>query len=247
MSEGAASPFEVALDALTALVILLIVGFQWRLLIALVAELVPGLDMFPTWAAVVLSLPVAPETPKERYTSCSRCSAADGRRCLLVPLAVLVACGASPRRRPLADAARGSVRLDGRPQGGLHLHPELRSDAAPRRSAPWMCPALAGWNTHPARSDRRAAASTGRRTPTPQQGSARATAPAGSRAREDERRGHAGRPARRAAHRAGGQRVALHRLPRQLPGRRAPRPRHELAARRRHRVHDALGARGEHR
>ncbi len=66
MSEGAASPFEVALDALTALVILLIVGFQWRLLIALVAELVPGLDMFPTWAAVVLSLPVAPETPKER-------------------------------------------------------------------------------------------------------------------------------------------------------------------------------------
>jgi hypothetical protein len=66
MSEGAASPFEVALDGLTALVILLIVGFRWRLLIALIAELVPGLDMFPTWAAVVLSLPVAPEPPKER-------------------------------------------------------------------------------------------------------------------------------------------------------------------------------------
>jgi hypothetical protein len=66
MSEGAASPFEVALDAFTALVILAVVGFQWRLLIALVAELVPGLDMFPTWAAVVLSLPVAPEAPKER-------------------------------------------------------------------------------------------------------------------------------------------------------------------------------------
>jgi hypothetical protein len=55
--EGAASPFEIALDACTALVILLIVGFQWRLAIALVAELVPGLDMFPTWTAVVLSLP----------------------------------------------------------------------------------------------------------------------------------------------------------------------------------------------
>jgi hypothetical protein len=55
--EGAASPFEIALDACTALVILLIVGFQWRLAIALVTELVPGLDMFPTWTAVVLSLP----------------------------------------------------------------------------------------------------------------------------------------------------------------------------------------------
>ncbi len=64
--EGAASPFEVALDACTALAILLTVGFQWRLAIALAAELVPGLDMFPTWMAVVLSLPVAEvaETPK---------------------------------------------------------------------------------------------------------------------------------------------------------------------------------------
>jgi hypothetical protein len=61
LSEGAASPFEVALDALTALVILLIVGVQWRLVIAMAAELVPGLDMFPTWAAVVLSLPTAPK------------------------------------------------------------------------------------------------------------------------------------------------------------------------------------------
>jgi hypothetical protein len=58
--EGAASPFEIALDAFTALVILLVVGFQWRLLIALVAELVPGFDMFPTWTAVVLSLPTTP-------------------------------------------------------------------------------------------------------------------------------------------------------------------------------------------
>jgi hypothetical protein len=59
LSEGALSPFEVALDALTALTILAVVGFQWRLLIALAAELVPGLDMFPTWTAVVLSLPTA--------------------------------------------------------------------------------------------------------------------------------------------------------------------------------------------
>jgi hypothetical protein len=60
LSEGALSPFEIALDAVTALLILVVVGFQWRLLIALAAELVPGLDMFPTWTAVVLSLPSTP-------------------------------------------------------------------------------------------------------------------------------------------------------------------------------------------
>jgi hypothetical protein len=58
--EGAASPFEIALDVATALVILLIVGFRWRLALALAAELVPGVDLFPTWTAVVLSLPTEP-------------------------------------------------------------------------------------------------------------------------------------------------------------------------------------------
>ena len=60
-SEGAASPFEIVWDVVTALVILLVVGFQWRLAIALVAELVPGVDLFPTWTAVVLSIPTAPK------------------------------------------------------------------------------------------------------------------------------------------------------------------------------------------
>ncbi len=58
--EGAASPFEVALDVTTATAILLVVGFRWRLALALALELVPGVDLFPTWTAVVLSLPSAP-------------------------------------------------------------------------------------------------------------------------------------------------------------------------------------------
>jgi hypothetical protein len=57
-AEGAASPFEVALDSVTAVLIMLIVGFKWRLAVALAAELVPGVDLFPTWTAMVLSLPV---------------------------------------------------------------------------------------------------------------------------------------------------------------------------------------------
>jgi hypothetical protein len=58
--EGAASPFELGLDVVTAIAILLVVGFKWRLAIALATELVPGADLFPTWTAVVLSLPVLP-------------------------------------------------------------------------------------------------------------------------------------------------------------------------------------------
>ena len=58
--EGATSPFELALDAATAIAILLVVGFQWRLAIALAVELIPGVDLFPTWTAVVATLPVQP-------------------------------------------------------------------------------------------------------------------------------------------------------------------------------------------
>jgi hypothetical protein len=65
-AEGASSPFDVALDAATAIAILAIVGFQWRLAIALLAELVPGVDLFPTWTAVVATLPVLAEAPPEK-------------------------------------------------------------------------------------------------------------------------------------------------------------------------------------
>jgi hypothetical protein len=61
--EGVASPFEIGLDVVTAVAILLVVGFKWRLAIALAMELVPGADLFPTWTAVVLSLPVLPPAP----------------------------------------------------------------------------------------------------------------------------------------------------------------------------------------
>jgi hypothetical protein len=55
--EGAASPLEDALDATVALVLLLILGYSHRLLLAFALELVPGADLFPTWTAVVASIP----------------------------------------------------------------------------------------------------------------------------------------------------------------------------------------------
>jgi hypothetical protein len=63
--EGAASPFEIALDVATAIAILVIVGFRWRLAIALAVELVPGADLFPTWTAVVASLPAHVEESRK--------------------------------------------------------------------------------------------------------------------------------------------------------------------------------------
>jgi hypothetical protein len=57
--EGAASPFDDALDAVTAVALLIVLGFRWRLAFALAAELVPGVALFPSWTAVVLSVPSA--------------------------------------------------------------------------------------------------------------------------------------------------------------------------------------------
>ncbi len=65
--EGFLSPFVDGLDAIAAISLLLILGFQWRLLLSLAAELVPGLTLFPTWTAMVLSIPVdetVVDTPK---------------------------------------------------------------------------------------------------------------------------------------------------------------------------------------
>jgi len=60
--EGAASPFDLALDAATAITLLFLLGFRWRLALALATELVPGVDAFPTWTALVATLSSAPDT-----------------------------------------------------------------------------------------------------------------------------------------------------------------------------------------
>jgi hypothetical protein len=59
--EGALSIPDDALDAIVAVLLLVTLGFRWRLVFALLMELVPGATLFPTWTAVVLSLPTLPE------------------------------------------------------------------------------------------------------------------------------------------------------------------------------------------
>src|SRR5262249_7452655 len=55
---GAASPFAEALAVAVALALLMTLGVSGRLALALVLELVPGADLFPTWTAVVATIPV---------------------------------------------------------------------------------------------------------------------------------------------------------------------------------------------
>jgi hypothetical protein len=51
--EGALSPFDDALDVIVAATLWRLLGWHWALLPSLAAELVPGLDLIPTWTAAV--------------------------------------------------------------------------------------------------------------------------------------------------------------------------------------------------
>lgn len=50
---GGISPADVALDVATGLILSRILGWHWAFLPSFAAELVPGLDLFPTWTAAV--------------------------------------------------------------------------------------------------------------------------------------------------------------------------------------------------
>jgi len=51
---GALEPADAVLDVVTGAVLLRLLGWHWALLPSFIAELVPGLDLFPTWTAAVL-------------------------------------------------------------------------------------------------------------------------------------------------------------------------------------------------
>ena len=68
-AEGALSIPDDALDAVVAVLLIITLGWSWRLSMALAAELVPGLALFPTWTAFVLMVrseapvPATPAAP----------------------------------------------------------------------------------------------------------------------------------------------------------------------------------------
>jgi hypothetical protein len=52
-AEGALSPLDTALDVAVGAILIKLLGWHWAFLPTFAAELVPGLDLFPTWTAAV--------------------------------------------------------------------------------------------------------------------------------------------------------------------------------------------------
>jgi hypothetical protein len=46
-----------AMDILVAILMLVLLGFRWRILFALGLEMIPGVQLFPSWTAFIISLP----------------------------------------------------------------------------------------------------------------------------------------------------------------------------------------------
>jgi hypothetical protein len=51
---GFASPANAVLDVATAVALTILLGWHWALLPTLVAEMLPGVSLVPTWTAAVL-------------------------------------------------------------------------------------------------------------------------------------------------------------------------------------------------
>jgi len=51
--EGGLSPLDTALDVAVGAILIKLLGWHWAFLPTFAAELVPGLDLFPTWTAAV--------------------------------------------------------------------------------------------------------------------------------------------------------------------------------------------------
>jgi hypothetical protein len=52
-AEGGFSPLDTGLDVIVGAILIKLLGWHWAFLPTFAAELVPGLDLFPTWTAAV--------------------------------------------------------------------------------------------------------------------------------------------------------------------------------------------------
>ena len=53
-AEGAISPLDSVLDLVVAFMLIRLVGWHWAFLPTIVAEALPGADLFPRWTAALL-------------------------------------------------------------------------------------------------------------------------------------------------------------------------------------------------
>jgi hypothetical protein len=59
-----APPLQWLLDAVTAIALLMVLGFRWPLMAALAVEVIPAIQLFPAWTLVVLAM-MSSEKKKE--------------------------------------------------------------------------------------------------------------------------------------------------------------------------------------
>jgi hypothetical protein len=52
-AEGGFSPADSLLDLIVAVLLIRLLGWHWAFLPTLAVELIPGIDLFPTWTAAV--------------------------------------------------------------------------------------------------------------------------------------------------------------------------------------------------
>ena len=60
-----APPVQWAIDLATAILLLVVLGWQWALLPGLVMEAIPGLDVFPFWVLAVGAVAKWGRTPRK--------------------------------------------------------------------------------------------------------------------------------------------------------------------------------------
>ena len=53
-AEGGFSPLDSLLDMVVAFLLIRLVGWHWAFLPTMIAEVLPGADLFPTWSAALL-------------------------------------------------------------------------------------------------------------------------------------------------------------------------------------------------
>ncbi len=63
--EGAASPFDAVLEVIVSVVLVWLLGWHPALLPALIAELLPGVDLVPSWTASVALVALTRKKVKE--------------------------------------------------------------------------------------------------------------------------------------------------------------------------------------
>jgi hypothetical protein len=49
-------PVQWILDAVTAIALVIVLGFRWKLLIALAIEVIPAIQLFPAWTLVIAAM-----------------------------------------------------------------------------------------------------------------------------------------------------------------------------------------------